>query len=73
MPENASFDQRQMTNREFASLGLQDVAYVKAVHVDGQDVFAIHAADGRQIAIAATHVVAAATVRQNDLEPLSVH
>ncbi len=62
-----------MSDQDMAILGLQDVAYVKPVVVDGQDAFSIHAADGTTIAIMADREVAVATIRQHDLEPVSVH
>jgi hypothetical protein len=64
---------RQMSARELALFGLQDLAYVKPVTVDGRNGFAICAADGTQIAVLADHDIAFATARQHDLEPLSVH
>ena len=54
-------------------LGLQEVAYIKPVTVDGKAAYAIHSADGREVAIMASRQVALAAIRQNDLEPLSVH
>ena len=64
---------RQMSARELALFGIQDIAYIKRVDVNGTAAYAIHAADGTQIAVLADRSVAFATVRQHDLEPLSVH
>lgn len=64
---------RHITLKEFAVLGMQDVAYIKRVAVDDGDGFAIYAADGTQVALLPGRDVAYATVRQHDLEPLSVH
>jgi hypothetical protein len=64
---------RQISAQEFALLGVQGVAYVKSVVVNGTNVFAIHAADGTQLALVPSRDLALATVRQNELEPLSVH
>lgn len=64
---------RQMSARELAFFGIEDLAYVKRVEVDGAAAYAIHAADGTQIAVLAGRDIAFATVRQHDLEPLSVH
>ncbi|HXC89478.1 MAG TPA: DUF1150 family protein [Stellaceae bacterium] len=64
---------RQMSARELALLGVQDLAYIKRVVVDGTSGYAVHAADGTQIALLSDRDVAFATVRQHDLEPLSVH
>jgi len=64
---------RQISVRELALFGMQDLAYVKTVVVDGTLAYAVHAADGTQIALLADRDVAFATIRQHDLEPLSVH
>jgi hypothetical protein len=64
---------RQMSSRELALFGMQDLAYVKAVVVDGASAFAVHAADGTQVTVLPNREVALATIRQHDLEPLSVH
>jgi len=61
------------TPREFAVVGLQDVAYVKRVIINEAPAFAVCAADGTQIAVLGSYQVALATIRQHDLEPLSVH
>ncbi|HXC29362.1 MAG TPA: DUF1150 family protein [Stellaceae bacterium] len=64
---------RQMTATDLAMLGMQDIAYVKPVVVDGNAGYAIHAADGTQMALTGDRDIAFAVVRQNELEPVSVH
>jgi hypothetical protein len=64
---------RHMSSRELALFGMQDLAYIKAVIVNGVTAFAVHAADGTQVTVLPDRDVALATVRQHDLEPLSVH
>ena len=64
---------RHMSARELALFGIQDIAYVRRITVDGAAAYAMHAADGTQIAVLADREVAFATLRQHDLEPLSVH
>jgi hypothetical protein len=64
---------RQMSARELALFGMQDLAYIKRVVVDDATGYAVHAADGTQIAVLVDRDIAFATVRQHDLEPLSVH
>ena len=64
---------RQMSAKELALLGMQDLAYIKRVIVNDVTAYAVHAADGTQIAVLPDRNVAFATVRQHDLEPLSVH
>lgn len=64
---------RLMSAHELALFGMQDLAYIKRVADDAAPGWAVHAADGTQIAVLADREVAFATVRQHDLEPLSVH
>ena len=64
---------RHMSSRELALFGMQDLAYVKPVLVNGVAAFAVHAADGTQITVLPDRDIALATLRQHDLEPLSVH
>jgi hypothetical protein len=64
---------RHMSSRELALFGMQDLAYVKPVLVNGITAFAVHAADGTQVTVLPDREIALATVRQHDLEPLSVH
>ncbi len=64
---------RQITERDLAALGVQDLAFVKTVSVNDEVVYAIHAADGTQMALMSDRDVAFAAIRQNGLEPVSVH
>jgi hypothetical protein len=64
---------KQLSARELGLLGINDVAYVKLVVEDGAQAFAVHAADGTRIAVMANRDLAFAVVRQNDMEPVSVH
>ena len=64
---------RHITPKEFALLGMQDVAYIRRVTLDEGVAYAIHAADGTQVALLPARATAFATVRQNELEPVSVH
>jgi hypothetical protein len=64
---------RNMSSRELALLGMQDLAYIKPVIVKDALSYAVHAADGTQIAVLPSREIAFATVRRHDLEPLSLH
>ena len=64
---------RQISAQEFALLGMQDVAYIRRVVVNDEAGFAIHAADGTEVAILPSRDLDFATVRKHDLEPVSVH
>lgn len=64
---------RELSSQDLGGLGLEDVAYVKRVVLDGTEGFAVHAADGTEMAVLPSRELAFAVVRQNDLEPVSVH
>jgi hypothetical protein len=67
------FDLRHITLDQLVTLGVSDIAYVKPVVAEGRTAYAIHTADGRPVAVMEDRDVAFAAVRQNDLEPVSVH
>jgi hypothetical protein len=64
---------RSLSPTDFASLGMNGIAYVKPTMVDGQPGYAIHAADGTPMAVVADREIAFAAIRQHDLEPADVH
>ena len=66
-------EQNWMNQFDLASWGIEDVAYVKPVKVEGANVFGIFAADGTELATVEDREEAYVTIRQNDLEALSVH
>ena len=70
---NQQLPLRELSLQDFLLLGINDVAYVKKQVRHGQEVFVIHSADGTEITGLFGRDVAFAAVRQNGLEPLSVH
>ena len=70
---SSAYAARQMSWQAFLTLGAMQIAYIKPVEVDGAPAFAIHAADGTELAICNDREVAIVTARQNDLDPVSVH
>ncbi len=66
-------DLHAMTNGDFAVFGNGEFAYIRQVSVNGEDAFAVHSADGLTLAVINDRDVAVAVVRQNELEPLSLH
>ena len=66
-------DTKLMSPSDLMALGLQDIAYVKPVHIEGEQAYAIYSADGQELGYAEGRDLAIATVRHNDLEPVSVH
>lgn len=70
---NQAIDVRNISAQDLAALGMQDLAYVKSVLHEGEPAFAVHAADGTLMALTATRLAADLLVRNNEMEPVSVH
>jgi hypothetical protein len=68
-----AIDIRHISTEQLAQLGMQQIAYVKPVVVDGTAAFAIHAADGTPMAIAGGLDVAVAAIMQHEMVPAQVH
>jgi hypothetical protein len=64
---------RHLSNKDFASFGMNDIAYIKPVSMQGEARYAVHAADGTPLTVVADREVAQAAVRQYEMEPLSLH
>ncbi|NIA67957.1 DUF1150 family protein [Pelagibius litoralis] len=64
---------RELSPQDFLLLGINDLAFVKAGRLEDKDCFLVFSADGTQMAALADRDVAFAAVRQNGMEPLSVH
>lgn len=65
--------QEHGTTTGFGAYGLETMAYIKPVMIEGKAMHAVHAADGTPLAMVAGRDVAFATVRQHEMEPASVH
>jgi hypothetical protein len=76
-----------MSEIEFAALGGESLAYIRTVPddeaevlareigvpVSGIQLFSVHGADGRRLAIADSFATAAASASEHDLETVRVH
>lgn len=62
-----------LSAEDFLALGAETTAFVRPIEVDGKSVYGIFSAFGQPLGYAESFAVAQATVRQNDLEPFSVH
>ncbi len=65
--KTGSFNIRKLSTAEFSNLGVSQIAYVKPVMVNGAPAFAIHAADGTPMAVAADQDVALAAIAQHEM------
>jgi hypothetical protein len=66
-------DIRHLSIQQLAQLGVSQVAYVRPVLMNGALGFAIHAADGTPMAVAAEQETALEAIRQHDMLPLLLH
>lgn len=66
-------DLRTISPKDFAVMGMDDIAYVKPIRVKGGTAHAVHAADGARIGVFDDRELAFAVVLQHDLEPVSAH
>lgn len=65
---------KHLSIQDFLDVGLNQVAYIKRQNDNqNQELFSIHAADGSQISVMDTYDLAVATIRVNDLHPVTVH
>jgi hypothetical protein len=64
---------KNLSASDLLVFGLNDIAYLKPAEVNGQAVYAIHAADGSQLAFVANREVGFAAMQQHELEPVSLH
>ncbi len=62
-----------MSQHELATLGLEFIAYMKPVVVEGQPLVAIHSANGEMVGLVPSREAATLAIRENELEPVSVH
>jgi hypothetical protein len=66
-------DIRHISTAQLAQLGMQQIAYVKPVVLNGEQGFAIHAADGTPMALAGNLELAVAAIVQHEMVPAQVH
>lgn len=62
-----------LSQQDFLAFGLNDVAYLRDIETEEGAAVGIFAADGTRMAVMKDFHTAIAAVRQNEMEPLSVH
>ena len=62
-----------LSNSDLFYLGLDELAYIKRIVENDENIFGIFAADGEQIGMAPELELARAMAIQNDLYPVNVH
>lgn len=66
-------DVRKLSQMQLLELGMEQLAYVKPVWMDGTTAFAIFAADGSPMAVAADCDMAVAAIMEHEMVPALVH
>ena len=69
----ASFALRHISMADWARFGVQEIAYIRPVVVNGVAAISIHAADGTQIGAAPNAESAIAAIEQHELAAVLVH
>jgi len=64
---------RDLSPMDWARFGVQQIAYIRPVVVNGVAAMAIHAADGTPIGAAPTADLAIAAIMQHEMAPALVH
>ena len=73
VPMRVSFDIRHLSEAQLAQLGVQQIAYIRPIIVNGESGYSIHAADGTPMAVAGDRDVAIAAVLQHEMVAALVH
>lgn len=61
------------SDTDFANLGANDIAYVKAVQSDDKVQFMLMAGDGRELGVAPSYQTAIMAALEHNFQPVSVH
>ncbi|WP_043362068.1 DUF1150 family protein [Belnapia sp. F-4-1] len=64
---------RHLSVQDWARFGVQEIAYIRPVVVNGVPAMSIHAADGTPIGAAPTAELAIAAIEQHELAAVRVH
>ena len=65
----------ELSPKDFLKIGMDEIAYVRALSVRGvaNKVYGVYAADGTQLSVLDSMDMAIATMRHNDLLPVTLH
>ena len=64
---------RELSSQDWARFGVQEIAYIRPVVVNGVPAMSIHAADGTPIGAAPNAELAIAAIEQHELAAVRVH
>ena len=66
-------NEHNVSREELAHFGLETLAYIKPVIINGRHVHIIHAADGTPLSMAADRDLAFVTILRHEMSPVSLH
>ncbi len=72
-PDKPAASPGKLSPEGLALFGLETMAYIRPIEVNGRRVHVIHAADGTPLTVVMDREIAFITVRQNEMQPQSVH
>ena len=55
---------REISPQALMTMGVSDLAYVRPIQIEGQNLFAVYAADGTQLTVLPSYELAVATIRR---------
>lgn len=68
---------RGLSTNDFLRIGVNEIAYVRPLDIlageDMKQAYAVYAADGTQLSVLDSMDMAIATLRHNDLVPVTLH
>lgn len=66
---------KALSRHDFLKIGMDEVAYVRPLSMVGNDktAYGVYAADGTQLSVLDSMDMAIATLRHNDLLPVTLH
>ena len=64
-----------LTSKDFLKIGMDEIAYVRPLVIRGaaKPAYGVYAADGTQLSVLDSMDMAIATMRHNDLLPVTLH
>jgi hypothetical protein len=66
-------DVKKLSPDEFLALGVNHIAYIRRVDIDGNQAYAIRSADGKTLGLEPSFDLALGTLRFSDLNDVLVH
>ena len=64
---------KEMSPQDFLIYGMEDIAYIRSIDLDGEKAYAIHAANGQTLSVLDTESDAIIAIEQNGLDTTRLH